>query len=101
MADGSYPMTDHTIPDSESVSPEARRVLGEIDEECVVEYCIRNVDPQNRGRLDVLASEVHEHFCLQRCGDCEAEPFLIVNGEYVPGPHGSLVAALRAREDRS
>jgi uncharacterized protein YuzB (UPF0349 family) len=48
-------------------------------------YCLRNVTPEARARLRQSPHHVIEDFCLQRCGDCEQGPFLVVDGALVAG----------------
>jgi uncharacterized protein YuzB (UPF0349 family) len=92
-------MPDHdTTPDADSDtrSPAIERALRGADGDRSIEYCIRNVDPGDRERVEALEGDVREHFCLQRCGACDAEPFLVVDGEYVAGDHERLADALAA-----
>jgi len=44
-----------------------------------VEYCLANVDADERRRLQSRAG-VREANCLERCGRCRAGPFLVVDG---------------------
>ena len=81
----------------EAIGRAARR--GGTGGDCLVEYCIRNVEPGDRRRLDALDVDVSERFCLQRCGDCDAEPFLVIDGRYVAGGHRALADALAAEVD--
>lgn len=82
--------TDQLNADPERI----RRAIRRIDGDSLIEYCIRNVDPPYRRRIDELDADTREQFCLQRCGDCDAEAFLVVDGEYVADDHASLVEAL-------
>ncbi len=50
-----------------------------------INYCLRNVTPEARVRLRQSSHHVIEDFCLQRCGDCEQGPFLVVDGDLVAG----------------
>jgi uncharacterized protein YuzB (UPF0349 family) len=62
-----------------------------------VEYCLDNVDAATRRRLDDLDGiTVTEERCLQRCGDCYRESFLVVDGELETGDtHEAMLTALR------
>lgn len=51
----------------------------------LAEYCLGNVDSEARRALRESSCEVRESFCLDRCGKCYAEPFLVVDGEVVDG----------------
>jgi len=65
-----------------------------------VEYCLDNVDSTTRRRLDGIDGvTVTEERCLQRCGDCHSESFLVVDGELrTAETHAALLAALREDE---
>ncbi|MEF8853834.1 MAG: DUF1450 domain-containing protein [Haloarculaceae archaeon] len=71
-----------------------------------IEYCLRNVDGTTRKRLlaagagtdaDAAADEsatVVEQRCLQRCGECYREDFLVVDGAVETGAsHAALLSA--------
>jgi uncharacterized protein YuzB (UPF0349 family) len=55
-----------------------------------IEYCLRNVDDETRERLaadagaspdtDAASADIVEQRCLQRCGTCYSEAFLVVDG---------------------
>jgi uncharacterized protein YuzB (UPF0349 family) len=61
-----------------------------------VEYCLRNVDAATRRRLrDVGGVETVEKRCLQRCGDCYRDDFLVVDGDRETGDsHAGILDAL-------
>lgn len=62
-----------------------------------IEYCLNNVDADARRRLDHRETgEVVETRCLQRCGDCYREPFLVVDGELATGGSHAEILAARA-----
>lgn len=68
-----------------------------VSPEPVVEYCLRNVSKQSREMLEGSGLPVEGTACLGRCGDCFAEEYLVVDGEYVPGSHEELIGALGGR----
>jgi uncharacterized protein YuzB (UPF0349 family) len=47
----------------------------------LVECCLSNVSSDARAVLDESDHEIRESFCLDRCGTCYEQPFLIVDGE--------------------
>lgn len=51
----------------------------------MIEYCRVNVDAVARGDLIVHQVPVKEHPCLQRCGVCYEESFMVVDGEVATG----------------
>lgn len=48
----------------------------------VIEYCLSNVDDERRDRLRHL-DRTREYTCLEHCGICCREPFLVVDGTVV------------------
>lgn len=52
----------------------------------VVECCVRNVDDEYRQRLGTIDATVRVRPCLEHCGTCRDEPFLVADGELVTGP---------------
>lgn len=50
----------------------------------VIEYCLSNVGDATRRRLRAREDAV-EAPCLEHCGICRREPFLIVDGEFLCG----------------
>jgi uncharacterized protein YuzB (UPF0349 family) len=61
-----------------------------------IEYCLNNVDADVRCRLrDREGDETVEQRCLQRCGDCYRDDFLVVDGELAAGgSHAEILSAL-------
>ena len=62
-----------------------------------VEYCLSNIDDVSavREQCAELQHRVHEKRCLQRCGQCFREAFLVVNGDVVTGAdHEELLAEM-------
>ena len=61
-----------------------------------VEYCLNNVDATTRRRLDDIEDEnVIETRCLQRCGECYRDSFVVVDGELRTGStHGEVLSDL-------
>jgi len=78
----------------------ASRTAGETDDGCesgstVVEYCVNNVSPDVRERLSVAPVDSRGLPCLERCGTCRTEAFLVVDSEFrTANSHGALLAAL-------
>lgn len=64
----------------------------------VIEYCLSNVEDASRRRLAAREDAV-EAPCLEHCGICRREPFVIADGEFVRG--GEPVAELLAAEGES
>lgn len=50
-----------------------------------VECCVNNVTADARAVLDETVHEVRFSFCLDHCGTCYEEPFLVVDGELRTG----------------
>lgn len=67
---------------------------GALPSASLVEYCLRNVPSGSRTALAESDLRTEGTACLGRCGDCFAEPFLVVDGEYVHGSHEELINAL-------
>lgn len=61
----------------------------------MIEYCLSNVGDATRRRLRAR-EDTAEAPCLEHCGICRREPFLIVDGEFV---RGDGVEALLANPD--
>jgi uncharacterized protein YuzB (UPF0349 family) len=60
-----------------------------------VECCLRNVTPEGRDALAALPCEVSVRPCLQRCGTCDEEPFVVADGTLLAGrSHASLASRL-------
>lgn len=47
----------------------------------LIECCLSNVSFEARTALDESEHRVRETVCLDRCGDCHATPFLVVDGD--------------------
>jgi len=67
-----------------------------------IEYCLRNVDSATRRRLAAETEmdtgtdgvEIVERRCLQRCGDCYRDDFLVVDGAIqTADSHATLLAS--------
>ena len=62
----------------------------------MLEYCLGNVDAPTRSRLEQLESPARERLCLQRCGTCWQQPFLVADGTVHTGPdHETLLCEVR------
>jgi uncharacterized protein YuzB (UPF0349 family) len=62
-----------------------------------VEYCISNVDAAARAALLRSGLLVEETSCLQRCGQCFAGPFVVVDGDLIDGSsHAAILERLRS-----
>lgn len=67
----------------------------------VINYCLSNVTAETRRQLRGLEHVVVEDFCLQRCGDCFAGPFLLIDGQLVRGEsHAQLIHELSIRSEQ-
>jgi uncharacterized protein YuzB (UPF0349 family) len=65
--------------------------------ECI-EACVSNVDHQTRSQLSDADVSTSVYPCLEHCGRCYREPFLVVDGELVTGEsHGALLAEVLDR----
>jgi uncharacterized protein YuzB (UPF0349 family) len=61
----------------------------------LIECCLSNVSSDARVALADSDHDIRESLCLDRCGECYARPFLIVEGELRSGgSHHDLLAAL-------
>ncbi|WP_207589329.1 DUF1450 domain-containing protein [Halomontanus rarus] len=47
----------------------------------MIEYCLSNVDDDARQRLTSV-SDATEASCLEHCGICYLEPFLVIDGDF-------------------
>ena len=63
----------------------------------VINYCLKNLaTPQTRTLYRNSGFCVVEDFCLQRCGQCYAGPFLVIDGKEVTGEsHQVLIEQLQ------
>jgi uncharacterized protein YuzB (UPF0349 family) len=50
-----------------------------------IEYCLTNVSRATRERLRESPATTREHRCLQRCGRCRTQAFLVVDGTVETG----------------
>jgi uncharacterized protein YuzB (UPF0349 family) len=63
----------------------------------VVNYCLNNVTAEVRRQLPALDLVAVEDYCLQRCGDCFAGPFLVVDGKLITGAsHAQILCKVGA-----
>jgi uncharacterized protein YuzB (UPF0349 family) len=60
----------------------------------VIEYCLSNVDEETR-RLLAARDDTREATCLDHCGRCYREPFLVVDGTVETGPSHEATLAER------
>lgn len=61
----------------------------------LLECCLSNVSLDARVALDESDHEIRETICLDRCGDCYAQPFLVVDGDIYTGEtHRDLLESL-------
>ena len=64
-----------------------------------VECCLFNVDESAEARLDATGHDVDVAPCLQRCGTCQEDAFLVVDGDFrFAEDHADLLAGLPAPE---
>lgn len=60
-----------------------------------IEYCRHNGDCTVNDVLLDSSLDVDVRFCLDRCGECYDEPFLLVDGEMVTGSsHREILAEI-------
>lgn len=59
-----------------------------------IEFCLNNVDRDQRVALSRREGAIRGSACLQRCGDCAAEQFLVIDGQYVTGDPLAIVDAM-------
>jgi len=65
----------------------------------VINYCLSNVDMVTRHVLQQSGFDVIEDLCLQRCGQCQEGPYLVVDGEVVTGTsHGEILDGIHPQE---
>lgn len=63
----------------------------------LLECCLSNVSSDARVALNESDHEIREAFCLDRCGQCYDDPFLVVNGDLRTGDsHRDLLRLLDA-----
>ncbi|RIK34885.1 MAG: hypothetical protein DCC55_32030 [Chloroflexi bacterium] len=68
----------------------------------VINYCLNNVTADVRRQLDALDLTAVEDYCLQRCGDCFAGPFLVVDGRLVTGDsHAQILRNLYSNQNEN
>lgn len=61
----------------------------------LIECCLSNITSEARIALDQVDHEVRETICLDRCGPCYDQPFLVVDGEiYTADDHHDLIESL-------
>lgn len=60
--------------------------------ECI-EACVSNIDGEVRNRLAELDVSTVVAPCLEHCGRCYREPFLVVDGELVTGDSSAAILA--------
>lgn len=51
----------------------------------LVECCVHNLTGGTGGAIDRSDPELRVSFCLDRCGTCYDEPFLVIDGEVTTG----------------
>ncbi len=66
----------------------------------VIEYCLSNVGEEARRRLRAREDAV-EAPCLEHCGICRREPFLVVNGDLLRGDGLEGQAGTAGTDERS
>lgn len=61
----------------------------------VIEACVSNVDAATRRALRDRPETTRVYPCLEQCGRCYREPFLVVDGDVVVGEsHRAMLAAI-------
>lgn len=56
-----------------------------------IECCIDNVGFDDRRTIEASNESVDIRYCLQRCGRCYREPFVVVDGDVVTGADYSTI----------
>jgi len=56
-----------------------------------IQYCISNASADVRAQYQGCGGRVREEQCLQRCGRCNREPFVVVDGVVVQTDHETVV----------
>lgn len=59
-----------------------------------VECCTNNLDDEIWKRVIGSPIEIDQQYCLQRCGLCHVESFLVYEGDVIRGDHGELIESL-------
>jgi uncharacterized protein YuzB (UPF0349 family) len=63
-----------------------------------IEYCLNNVGPEVRNTLLDIEGSI-EHQCLQRCGECYEDDFLVIDGDIERGDsHADLLKTTGATD---
>lgn len=65
----------------------------------VVECCMNNLTPSGQKVLDESNCDVRFSFCLDRCGRCHEEPFLVIDGEPISGASYDEVVATSGKAE--
>lgn len=66
-----------------------------LDDAALVEYCLANVSPTERQRIESMDVRSRSVRCLDRCGSCYRESLLVVDGVPVTGETCSQLIASR------
>ncbi|ERH00265.1 MAG: hypothetical protein J07HQX50_01425 [Haloquadratum sp. J07HQX50] len=48
-----------------------------------IEYCHANADAELRSLLESVHTDITCRSCLEHCGICRREPFIVIDGEVV------------------
>lgn len=66
-----------------------------------IECCIDNVSVEEGQTYAASDTPVEMRYCLQRCGRCYDQAFLVVDGDVISGPdHSSLFNQLDSEDDQ-
>lgn len=67
----------------------------------LIECCLHNVSSEARDVLHRTDHTVRERLCLDRCGDCDRQPFVVVDGTLELGTsHRDLLADVTTDSER-
>lgn len=65
-----------------------------------IECCLSNVTTDSRLALNEVGHEVRETMCLDRCGTCHDQPFLVIDGDIHTGDsHQNLINSVVATDE--
>ena len=66
----------------------------------LIECCLSNISAEGLTTLQESEHDARETICLDRCGTCYAEPFLVADGELRTGSsHRALLQTLDAADE--
>jgi uncharacterized protein YuzB (UPF0349 family) len=94
-------MSQHDMGTAENENPGSGAEPTATTEQPVIECCIDNVSVEEVQNYEAGSTPVEMRYCLQRCGRCYDQAFLVIDGDVIPGPnHAALRDRLDSEEDR-